>query len=52
MPALVSSIPDVFLTKVGTELLLNQGSNPRRMQQADKRILIIGGGVTGMTVSI
>lgn len=50
MPALAYSTPDVYLTKLGSELVLNQGSNPHRMQQANKRVLVIGGGVTGMTV--
>ncbi|THH29895.1 hypothetical protein EUX98_g4296 [Antrodiella citrinella] len=51
MPALAYSTPDVYLTKLGSELVLNQGSNPHRMQQANKRILVIGGGVTGMTTA-
>ncbi|TCD61642.1 hypothetical protein EIP91_008130 [Steccherinum ochraceum] len=51
MPGIAFSTPDVYLTKVDTELILNQGRNPRSHQQAGKRILVIGGGVTGMTTA-
>ena len=41
---------DVYLSKENGELVLRQGINPLRNCNADKRILIIGGSVTGMTV--
>ncbi|CAL1710998.1 unnamed protein product [Somion occarium] len=44
-----TSSPNVYLTKVAGELSLQQGRNPNRFLNADKRVLVIGGGVTGMT---
>ncbi|KAK7691479.1 hypothetical protein QCA50_004878 [Cerrena zonata] len=49
MPGTVSSTPNVYLTKVNGELTLQQGFNPNRFSNAHKRIIVIGGGVTGMT---
>ena len=43
--------PHVYLTQEAGELVLRQGVNPNRGARADTRILIIGGGVTGLTVS-
>lgn len=43
--------PNVYLSKENGEIVVRQGVNPRLNQNADKRILIVGGGVTGMTVS-
>ncbi len=42
---------NVYLTKAADELVLQQGHNPNRFARADRHILVIGGGVTGMTVS-
>ena len=42
---------DVYLARENGELVLRQGINPLQGTNSDKRILIIGGGVTGMTVS-
>ena len=50
MPALPSSSPQIYLVKEAEELVLRQGANPNRMQNAGTRILIVGGGVTGLTV--
>ena len=33
------------------ELVLRQGPNPNQGKYADKRVLVVGGGVTGLTVS-
>ncbi|KAI0794974.1 FAD dependent oxidoreductase [Abortiporus biennis] len=49
MPATTFNAPNVYLSKVNDELVIHQGVNPNRFKNADKRILIIGGGVTGMT---
>ncbi|KAI0075591.1 FAD dependent oxidoreductase [Panus rudis PR-1116 ss-1] len=43
------SSPNVYLSKVANELVLKEGKNPNRFQNAHKRVLVIGGGVTGMT---
>lgn len=43
---------NVYLAKEGGELVLHQGVNPLANKHADKRILILGGGVTGLTVSV
>ncbi|KAF8868408.1 hypothetical protein CPB85DRAFT_1448309 [Mucidula mucida] len=48
----IASSPDFFLTRLGDELVLQEGQPP----QADpnvprKRILIVGGGVTGFTTA-
>ena len=51
MPSIAASIPQIYLAKEGGELVLHHGANPNRMANADTRILIIGGGVTGLTVS-
>lgn len=42
--------PNVYLSREDGELVVRQGVNPRLNTNADKRILIVGGGVTGMTV--
>lgn len=51
MPGTISSVSSVYLTKVDGELTLQHGHNPNRFSNAHKRILVIGGGVIGMTVS-
>lgn len=45
-----TATPNVYLSKENGELVLRQGINPLQDSNKDKRILIIGGGVTGMTV--
>ena len=50
MPGLVSSTPKFYLTKDSGKLALCQGANPNHLKHADKRVLIVGGGVTGLTV--
>ena len=47
-----TSTPDVYLSRENGELVVRQGQNPLLGKHADKRILIVGGGVTGMTVRI
>ncbi len=42
---------DFYLSRVGDELVLNFGKNPVEITTKSKRIIVIGGGVTGMTVS-
>lgn len=51
MPGISITAPQIYLTKEAEELVLRQGVNPNRMLRADTRVLIIGGGVTGLTVS-
>ncbi len=41
---------NVYLSEENGELVLHQGINPLQNSNNDKHILIIGGGVTGMTV--
>lgn len=47
-----SSASAIYLAKQGNELVLRQGENPNQSKHTDQRVLIIGGGVTGLTVSI
>lgn len=41
---------NVYLSRENGELVLRQGIGPLSDQSTDKHVLIIGGGVTGMTV--
>ncbi|KAF8656402.1 hypothetical protein AX16_002547 [Volvariella volvacea WC 439] len=41
----------VFLSQINGELVLNYGTNPLLGTHSDKRILVIGGGVTGLTTA-
>ena len=52
MAASSSSASAIYLAKQGNELVLRQGENPNQLKHTDQRVLIIGGGVTGLTVSI
>ncbi len=52
MPGISITSPKVYLSQEAGELVLRQGLNPNRMKYADTRVLIIGGGVTGLTVSL
>ena len=47
-----TSLTNFFLVKDNGELVVREGVNPNAGKHADKRVLIIGGGVTGLTVSI
>lgn len=44
----MSTTSEVYLSRVGSELVLNYGANP--MQHVGRRVLVVGGGVTGLTV--
>ena len=44
-------VPQIYLTKENNELVLKEGVSPDFGKHTDKRVLIIGGGVTGLTVS-
>lgn len=46
----MSTTPEVYLSRVGSELVLNYGTNPALSQHIGKRVLVVGGGVTGLTV--
>lgn len=50
MPGLTISTPQIYLSKQHGELVLRQGVNPDRLKHADQRVLVVGGGVTGLTV--
>ena len=52
MTTAISSASMIYLAKQGDELVLRQGENPNQSKHADQRVLIVGGGVTGLTVSI
>ncbi|KAI0798430.1 FAD dependent oxidoreductase [Irpex lacteus] len=49
MATLSSSAASIYLAKQNGELVLQQGESPNRLKHTDKRVLIIGGGVTGLT---
>jgi D-amino-acid oxidase len=46
-----NTIANIYLAKENGELVICEGSNPNAGKYADKHILIVGGGVTGLTVS-
>ena len=46
-----SQLTNIYLTKESGELVVRQGCNPNIGKHADKRVLVVGGGVTGLTVS-
>ena len=52
MATATSSAPAIYLAKQNGELVLRQGENPNQSKYADQRVLIVGGGVTGLTVSL
>ena len=52
MATVRSSTPAIYLAKQDGELVLQQGENPNQSKHTDQRVLIIGGGVIGLTVSI
>ena len=52
MTTAISSASMIYLVKQDDELVLRQGENPNQSKHADQRVLIVGGGVTGLTVSI
>ena len=48
----IASVPDFFLTRLGDELVLHRGQAAQPTPDVPKkRILVVGGGVTGFTVS-
>lgn len=47
-----NSLANIYLAKVNNELVLHEGTNPNKGKHSDKRVLIVGGGVTGLTVRI
>lgn len=52
MPGLSRLTPRVYLCKHLGELAIVQGENPTPHQTLRKRVLIVGGGVTGLTVRV
>lgn len=53
MAAFTSSTPsNIYLAKHNGELVLRQGENPNKFKHADERVLVVGGGVTGLTVRV
>ena len=50
MASISTLASQIYLEHEAGDLVLRQGINPNRMTRADTRILIIGGGVTGLTV--
>lgn len=51
MSTSTGSISNVHLIKENGELVIREGPNPNKGRHSDKRALVIGGGVTGLTVS-
>ncbi|GJE92682.1 FAD dependent oxidoreductase [Phanerochaete sordida] len=45
----VADLKNLYLVKENNELVLKQGVNPNATKNAGKHILIVGGGVTGLT---
>ena len=43
---------NIYLAKENGELVLHEGINPNQSTHADERVLVVGGGVTGLTVSL
>ncbi|KAF9487870.1 nucleotide-binding domain-containing protein [Pleurotus eryngii] len=46
-----SSASEIYLTRVGEELVLNEGVNLATKFPPVKRVLVVGGGVTGLTTT-
>ena len=51
MAASTSQFDNIYLAKQNGELVLQQGQNPIKGTRSDERVLIVVGGVTGLTVS-
>ena len=51
MAGISITVPQIYLAEESGELVLREGVNPNQGVHAATRILIIGGGVTGLTVS-
>lgn len=49
MAASTSQFDNIYLAKQNGELVLQQGQNPNKGTRSDERVLIVGGGVTGLT---
>jgi hypothetical protein len=45
-----TSFSSIYLARQNGELVLQQGENPHKLSHANERVLIVGGGVTGLTV--
>lgn len=42
---------NIYLARENGELAIHQGRNPNQVKNSEKRVLVVGGGVTGLTVS-
>lgn len=51
-PTTFTDLKNIYLTKEGKELVLKQGPNPHATKHTGKHVVVIGGGVTGLTVSL
>ena len=51
-PSTSSQLTNIYLAKESDELVVREGPNSSAGKYADKRVLIVGGGVTGLTVNI
>ena len=47
-----TSTSQIYLAQKDGELVLHQGVNPNSQSHTNTRVLIVGGGVTGLTVSL
>ena len=47
-----SPVPQVYISMENGELVLKEGISPDFGKHAEKHVLVVGGGVTGLTVSI
>ena len=47
-----TSVSGLYLSKEHGELVIREGSNTNQSKHVDKRVLVVGGGVTGLTASI
>ena len=52
MSSSANSLSNVYLDRENNELVVREGVNPNESKFSDKRVLIVGGGVTGLTVRV
>lgn len=52
MPSTSNVFTNIYLAKENGELVLHEGVNPNQSTHADERVLVVGGGVTGLTASL
>ena len=51
MPGLTRTAPQIYLSAENGELVLHTGLNSKQSTESNSGIIVVGGGVTGLTVS-